>query len=136
MPCVVSCGVEEDEAVSDKWTLSSLHQKRYGDWSGRPQGTPPDPDRCCVEVWPNERGPIPYQCQRKRGFGPEQAYCKQHDPDVVAARRAAADAKYKQEMKARSLQWGGPRFFRALKKIAEGHNDPRTLAQETIKDYE
>lgn len=54
--------------------------RRYGDWAGDPKGVPEDVLRCVVEVWPQTRdaGWIPWQCQRKRGYGKDGLYCKQH----------------------------------------------------------
>lgn len=51
---------------------------RYGVWGGNPQGRKEDTTRCRCEVWPNERGSIPHQCNRKRGFGYKGWFCKQH----------------------------------------------------------
>jgi len=41
-----------------------------------PNGTPEDETRCVKEVW----GPGWHsnQCRRKRGFGKDGLYCKQH----------------------------------------------------------
>jgi len=49
----------------------------YDEWSGNEKGTPEDPTRCIVAVpsWSGWHSP---QCRRKRGFGPEGLYCKQH----------------------------------------------------------
>jgi len=43
----------------------------------RPKGIPEDPTRCIAEVF-DETGWHRYQCQRKRGYGPNGEYCKQH----------------------------------------------------------
>lgn len=51
---------------------------RYGRWAGNPQGHAEDVRRCAFEVWPNERGRLHHQCERKRGYGPDGRYCKQH----------------------------------------------------------
>ncbi len=46
--------------------------------------TPEDTTRCIKEIW-NFSGPIDYrQCSRKRGYGKEGLYCKQHGKIVVA----------------------------------------------------
>jgi len=50
----------------------------YGQWAGDPQGKKEDPKRCIEEVWPQIGRWNPYQCSRKRGFGPNRLYCKQH----------------------------------------------------------
>jgi len=117
-----------------EWTLSSLHSKKYGDWAGNPRGTPADPSRCCERAGGYGRGEIPHQCSKKRGYGPEKAYCKQHDPASVKARRDAEAARYEKHMAGRRLEWAGPRLFAALCKIADGDNNPRETAAEAIKD--
>lgn len=55
--------------------LTSRHEKRYGQWAGNPNGHEADPKRCAASVFSNW---YPVQCGRRRGYGPEQAYCKQH----------------------------------------------------------
>lgn len=110
---------------------------KYGAWAGRPNGNAPDFNRCCEEVtryignWPSSG-----QCVRKRGHGPGEQYCKQHDPEAVAARRAEADAKATKDFNARRFQYHGRTFYNALKQIAEGHNDARGLAQEVLATFE
>lgn len=113
--------------------LTSLHKKQYGRWAGSPNGTPAYPERCCEEVYENGRWPLPRQCNKKRGHGPEGAYCKQHDPEVVAARRAKSRAKEEAAFNKRVLEWAGPAAVALLRKIAEGHNDPRTAAREFLE---
>lgn len=78
-----------------KWTLSSHHKDSYGNWEGRPNGFAPDPSRCAYEVFPNERGVTHHQCHKKRGYGPEEAFCKIHDPAAIKARQRASEKKYK-----------------------------------------
>jgi len=55
--------------------MSASKGRRYNQWSGNPNGWPEDKSRCVEEVWSNF---LSYQCQRKRGFGPNGEYCKQH----------------------------------------------------------
>lgn len=52
--------------------------KRYGQWAGFPVGHPEDKMRCIEEVFSYGRQFIPHQCQRKRGYGTDGLYCKQH----------------------------------------------------------
>jgi len=52
-------------------------ERRYGEWAGNPKGTAEDITRCIWEVWPNDTY-IPHQCRRKRGYGKDGLYCKQH----------------------------------------------------------
>ena len=56
--------------------LNGRYQHRYSVWAGNPAGSTPDYERCC-EVVSNGIG-LTKQCSRKRGFGPDNAYCKQH----------------------------------------------------------
>lgn len=109
------------------------YQERYGDWAGNPRGRAPDLTRCCVEIHPSTGFRVPYQCNRKRGHRPDNAYCKQHSPEAVAARDKAAKERYEKQ----SLKWKyetyGKMFHDVLKQIADGHNDPRSLAIETLK---
>lgn len=118
-------------------TESSLYKSTYGAWAGRPDGHKPDYSRCCEEVGRDMGRWTSFgQCTRARGHGPDKAYCKQHDPDVAKARRekVAADqkAKYYADMK----RAHGPSFLATLRKIADGHNDPRTLATEIVEAFD
>jgi hypothetical protein len=47
----------------------------YGKWSGCPNGISEDTTRCVQKLWGSY---VSYQCSRKRGFGPDGLYCKQH----------------------------------------------------------
>lgn len=77
-----------------------------------------------------------HQCSRKRGFGPDGAYCRQHDPDAVKKRQSEAQEKWDKQMRARRYEWHGKRFYDALKVIADGHNDARGHAQDIIKAFD
>lgn len=113
-----------------------LYQEKYGAWAGHPEGHPPDHTRCCEEItyyvgrWPKHK-----QCDRKRGHGPEGAYCKQHDPEVVAKRRSEKDQREREKWNERRYEFYGKSFFKVLEQIAAGHNDARGLAQETIAKF-
>ncbi len=54
--------------------------RRYGQWAGNERGIKEDTARCIVEVWPASGAGtfIPSQCKRKRGYGADGLYCKQH----------------------------------------------------------
>jgi hypothetical protein len=55
-----------------------MSEKRtYDNWAGNPKGTPEDKTRCVESVCPPPYWHI-YQCSRKRGFGLNGEYCKQH----------------------------------------------------------
>lgn len=115
---------------------NALYRDKYGAWAGSPDGHQPDYLLCCQEVednstfWPRYR-----QCRRKRGFGPDDAYCKQHDPDAVALRRRKADERAIVANRKWLLEANGEYFFKALEKIAAGHNDPRGLAKEIVERF-
>lgn len=54
-----------------------MSERRYDQWAGNPKGQPEDKTRCIEEVV-DFTGWHQYQCQRKRGYGPNGEYCKQH----------------------------------------------------------
>lgn len=117
--------------------MSKEHKpkERYGAWAGDPKGRPEDKTRCIEEVWGGPRGMISYQCGKKRGHGPKGYYCAQHSPDAKAKRAAAATARFEADMERRYKPQRDARAFEAaLKKIRDGHNDPRTLAKEVLKE--
>ncbi len=116
---------------------NTAYPERYGQWGGNPRGFAPNYERCCAEVTPNERGggARRHQCNNKRGYGPGLAYCKTHNPDAVAAKRAERQAAYDAKWEARRYEWHGREFFNALDQIANGHNDARGLAQEIIAKF-
>ena len=51
------------------------YRKAYGVWGGNPKGHAPNYERCAADV---HTGWHFNQCSRKRGHGPDGAYCKQH----------------------------------------------------------
>lgn len=115
---------------------NTLYQDKYGDWAGNPNGFKPDFARCCKEVYRSDSGwGRHYQCTKPRGHGPDQAYCKTHDPEAEAKRRRASDVKYWIESNKRRVEWNGPKFLAALQEIADGHNDARGLAKEVIAKF-
>jgi hypothetical protein len=114
--------------------LTSLHKERYGEWGGNPSGNRPLPDRCAHEVYDGMTR-IFSQCARKRGHGPEGAFCKQHDPDMVKARNQKSADDYREKRRREALRQSGT-YIAALRKIADGHNDPRALAAETLDQFE
>ncbi len=54
-----------------------MSERRYDEWAGNPTGTKEDKTRC-VESVLDFTGWHSYQCQRKRGYGLNGEYCKQH----------------------------------------------------------
>lgn len=105
---------------------SHLHKKGFRE----------DKTKCVVEVmryvgrWPSSG-----QCARKRGFGPEGLYCRQHDPKVVAEKEKIQWDKYEQDRKKRMLQFLGPAAVEVLRKIASGCNDARGAAIEFLEEH-
>ncbi len=59
--------------------------RQYGQWAGNPVGVAEDPAKCVAEV---RDGWHSCQCSRPRGHGPDQEYCRQHDPDRKAAKES------------------------------------------------
>ena len=51
--------------------------RRYDCWTGNPKGTREDKARCVATV-SDSTGWHSIQCSRKRGFGPDGEYCRQH----------------------------------------------------------
>lgn len=115
---------------------SKLYQAKYGAWAGSPEGNKPNFTQCCETVW--ERGGSwsrPHQCSRSRGYGADGAYCRQHDPAAVKARDEATRKQHDLKWNKARYEIHGPTFFKALVKIAEGHNDARGLAQKVVKEF-
>ena len=97
----------------------------------------PDYARCAESVADGGRMVTSSQCSRKNGHGPEGAWCKQHDPQALAAKRAARDAAWIRELDQKHRESAFTAESRkAIRAIAEGHNDPMTLAREILARYE
>lgn len=93
-----------------------------------------DISRCVVSVSGRGRWPSSHQCNRPRGHGPDGLYCKQHTPDAVQARRDEADRRYREESERRQRPHKERAdMIAALKKIRDGHNDPRSIAESVLK---
>jgi len=107
-------------------------KRYYGCWAGNPEGRAEDPKLCIESVWSKDRFSQESQCSRKRGHGPNGLYCKIHDPAAVKAREEKSNAKYEEGLEKHRLGWDGPTMLKALIDIANGHNDARSLASETI----
>jgi hypothetical protein len=111
-------------------------KRRYGAWAGRPQGTAEDLTCCVVSVHDGSRGSVGRQCNRKRGHGPDGLYCKQHDPAAVAARNAevcrAREERWERQMRPHRMREA---YEKALRDIANGHNDPMTLAKQVLEEF-
>lgn len=118
------------------------YQKDYGWNFGKRK---PDFARCAANVSQSD-GWHSGQCKRKAKFDPDEngnpTTCKQHCEATEAAKKAKHDAEYADYMarakaasERRKFERHARTFFDALQSIAGGHNDPRSLAQETIASF-
>lgn len=108
--------------------MASMTKPRvYGAWAGNPKGNPEDPSFCIESVIGNERGAIHRQCGRKRGFGPDGLYCKQHDPGSVKARDDARHAAYEAESAARAKRWNAEVKRREIVDLAKALVRSKTI---------
>lgn len=87
---------------------------------------------CKEQVWMDTRWPRRRQCARK---AVRDGYCNQHHPDSVKERQKTINEKFERQWQRRRKELAGPSWFEVLKLIAEGHDDPRALAADAIKDY-
>ena len=70
-------------------------------------------------------------------------YCKTHHPDIVAEKSEARvkvwKEKWEEQSKARQLvkdqREQGQRALELVKRIAQGHNDPRSLCLEFLTEF-
>ena len=67
-------------------------KRRYG-WN---HDQPEDPTKCIKGVHDAGAGFHfgNHQCNRKRGYGPNGEYCKQHDPEVIAKQELIKEVKF------------------------------------------
>jgi len=77
--------------------------------------------------WPHGK-----QCDYRAKVG---EFCKIHDPKKIEQKAAERDAIAAEKWKHRRKEIHGSTFFKALEKIAEGHNDPRGLATEVLEKF-
>lgn len=103
-----------------------------------------DPKCCRAAIWGD--GLHPNQCTRKPKVerdvdGKTYGFCGLHDPEVVAARALERHAKWEAKWnagdrareRAQATQAALKACRDAIEMIAAGHNDPRSLAAETLK---
>lgn len=116
---------------------NSAYKKNYGR-----VGRGPDFERCAKSVW-HDHSRSSHQCSRKRGHGPGEAYCKQHDPVAIKAKEDARRAEWDRKAERRRVQRaralmqtdGYAKAVEFMQLISEGHNDPRALAAEWLADF-
>jgi len=106
---------------------------------------------CCHAVH-DDFGVGFHQCSHKakvkrtvkwHGKAIEAEYCATHDPVKVKERRDARDAKWRAEWEAKNKAIAESRrkqnlqieALEAIKQIAKGHNDPRSLALEVLASH-
>lgn len=113
-------------------------------WSDHRWNRQPNLNFCRVSIYDGTSRNF-CQCSRKAMIfrcveGQDVGFCRQHDPEVVAVRNAARNAAWKAESDARNARYDRERREReavaacrgAMQLIADGHNDPRALAAETL----
>lgn len=100
--------------------------------------------KCCATT--RQGGWSRYGCTREAQAGSK--FCFQHDPVNIKKKQDERHAKWKRESEARERMWAikeareaREASYRteseaALRKIAEGHNDPRRLARKVLKILE
>lgn len=104
--------------MSDPSKFTTIEQARARTYGASYSPRPYVEGRCCESVRGQDRWPSFYQCTRPNGHGPSGLFCKQHDPKVVEARRAAIDAKYRAESDAASRKWKRERLAREIADMA------------------
>lgn len=108
----------------------------------------PDPKYCAAAVHKGGRSVGFHQCNRKPVIhreieGKKYGFCKQHDPVLVAAKDKARREKWDREWAEKQAKWDRQEQTakalqackKAIEQIAKGHNDPMTLAKETLKQF-
>jgi hypothetical protein len=110
----------------------ALYQARYGrTYSSHPA----DYSRCCKAVYDSDTR-ASWQCRRPNGHGAHGAYCKQHDPEIVAKKSTDRMAEWQAKWAANKRDAEFTRAARqAIHDIAAGHNDPRGLAQSILDAF-
>lgn len=116
--------------------MSEGTPRRYGKWAGNSIGVPEDPKRCIHTIFDRYGSPGGHQCAKPRGHGPDGQYCKVHNPEAVKARQDKSMQAYREKMEAEMRPYRRAAAMReALQAIADGHNNPRELADETLKEW-
>jgi len=125
---------DKPEVGTEEWARSISHPYTAIIWN-----TPHNPAYCCATIW----GPrvTSWQCNRKPSvFYGSLGYCKQHDPAAQIARRAEQDKRLREQMETDARKYAlralGPKAIEALRQIAAGHNDPRSLAKEVLDTFD
>jgi hypothetical protein len=108
----------------------------------------PNFSRCGERVCSNDRSMRPSQCSRKATCQPDSegrpTRCKQHSDAFIQEKREKQkrkDEARRRERNALLYERGLEQFIsdprtKALQAIADGHNDPRSLARKALKSAE
>jgi hypothetical protein len=101
--------------LSSPVTLAAARKYRYGKWGGNPSGNPFREGFCVAEVMPDERGPVPHQCQRSaRTASP---WCAIHKPGAAEKRAAnRPPTRFEREMAALNQRERDAKKFRRIEK--------------------
>jgi hypothetical protein len=99
--------------------------------------TRPDLGRCAESVFGDYTS---HQCQNKAKFDPDESgnptTCGVHSEARVAAKKTKRDAEYELCLKGLERNAAEGNFAKescyAIRLIADGHNDPRALANEIL----
>lgn len=99
---------------------------------------------CCASVSDGPGTFTSHQCFKRVRFRyGKYGYCGIHDPAAVKLRREERDRKWEEQWamrRANAARQARDRDFRercveAVKQIASGHNDPRALCAEIMREY-
>lgn len=132
--------VPEPIVGSEEWARKKEHPHipRWGNGKH-------DPNKCCAGTAPRDGSWFGGQCNRKpKIFYGSLGYCGQHDPAATQKRREQRDAAWRAEWAEKNRRSEArhahakmlERCHEAIKQIAAGHNDPRTLANEVLASGE
>lgn len=126
-------------ASSRHWARPE-YQARYGHWFAPRE---PDFTRCAAEVVSDRRGASPHQCGKHAHYDEDHTgkptRCLAHSRAKQAEKRAKEEARMEADKRAFRLRGvkakAGPEAWTLIRKIAEGHNDPRGAAREFMESY-
>lgn len=99
--------------------------------------------KCCGSIQSDTYRRVP--CSRTGSIERDgKFYCATHDPVAVQARRDKSRAKWEADYAAKQANWARQKIeeqfkaaaIEAIRRIADGHNDPRGLASEIIERFD
>jgi len=120
-----------------RYSLHTYYDTYSQGYKGPKEGNCPATVYSPVGIWHH----VPGQCQRKGKLECEgYHWCATHYPPNVVARRLAIHARHEAEAERNRLEWDArdkerkmrDAALKAIKQIADGHNDPRGLAMEVL----